>query len=145
MAITLAAAPGPEPVWCSSHYEPSAREAFHQHSFDRTWGAFDERVRLGLTRFDHEGEAGREQIEIQYLAEAYEVQASVSLRDADAADLAGNILYTLAAKNSSSGRRLALFLRLTYQAGRAFVAAVRSSRTASPRTASYQSRSMSSM
>lgn len=136
---------GEDPAWCSGHYEPSPREAFHQHSFDPAWGAFDEKVRLGLTRFDCDGQAGEERIEIQYLADITDVQGSVSLHDADAREFVGEMLHALAGKKSTSGLALVLFFRCAYEAGRAFAAAVRMSRTPSPRTASSQSRSISSV
>jgi len=134
-----------DPAWCSGHYEPSPLEAFHQHSFEPSWGDFDERIRLGLVRFDSDGRAGRERIEIQYLTEVTDVQGSVSLDDTGARQFAGSVLHALATKKSAGRSRLALFFVCLYEAGRAFIAAVRHSRTASPRTASSQSRSMRSM
>jgi hypothetical protein len=134
-----------DPRWCSRHYEPSSREAFHQHHFERTWGIHEERIRLGLTRFDCDGRPGDELIEIQYLADITDVQGSVSLRDSDASQLVGDVLGTLAMKKSASRGRLALFARCLYEAGKAFAAAVRYSRTASPRAASSHKRSISSM
>jgi hypothetical protein len=144
-ATTLLRARPVDPDWCSGHYEPSPREAFHQHSFERAWGAFDEKIRLGITRFDSDGRAGDERVEVQYLTDITEVQGSVSLTDGEATELVGDVLYVLARKRSASGSRLALLLRCAYEAGKALAAAVRSSRTSAPRTASSHSRSISAM
>lgn len=145
MGISIAMHQATDPAWCTRHYEPSDGEAFHQHRFDRTWGLHDEQVRLGLARFDGEGEHSATHVEVQYLADLTDEQGSVSLSDADAADFGGNLIYALAVKNSAGGGRLALFFRCLYAAGKAFAAAVRILRTSSPRTASSQSRSINSM
>ncbi len=134
-----------DPIWCSRHYEPTGREAFHQHNFERTWGLHDERIRLGLTRFDSDGRAGETRIEIQYLAEVTDVQGSASLRDSEVNDFVGATLSVLAMKKSAGRSGPALFFRCFYEAAKAFTAAVRYSRTCSPRTASSHSRSMSCM
>ena len=144
MAILTATPRGTDPAWCSGHYEPSAREAFHQHTFDRSWGASDEKVRLGLTRFDHNGRAGEARIEVQYLTEVTDVQGSASLTDREAREMTGDVLFTLAMKTSASRSGPALVIRCAYEAGRAFVAAVRSARASSPRTDSRRNRSISS-
>jgi hypothetical protein len=127
-----------EPPWCTGHYDLGPREAFHQRSFERRWGHYDERIGLGLTRFDHNGRPGAERIEIQY--SGADEQGSVSLSDEEAFEFAGDFLSILAMKKSASGNRLALFVRLAYEAGRAFAAAVRCLRTSSPWTAPSQSR-----
>jgi hypothetical protein len=147
MTITVDTLPTPpgEPQWCSGHYEPSTREAFHQHSFEQTWGLFDERIRLGLTRFDSDGRAGAARVEIQYLADFSEVQGSVTLPDCEAGEFAGAFLYAIAMKKSAGISLPALFLRCAYEAGRAFLAAVRISRAASSRTASSHRRSIRPM
>lgn len=142
MAVSFVA---PDPRWCTGHYEPSAREAFHQHTFDRTWGDFDEKIRLGLVRFDHDGRPGSERIEIQYLTDVTDLQGSVSLQDDQASNLAGQVICTLALKKSASGGGLALFGRCFYEAGRAFMAALSTARASSRRTASSQRRSIRSM
>jgi hypothetical protein len=145
VAVIAAPAVPAEPQWCSGHYEPSAREAFHQHSFGPLWGSFDERLRLGLTRFDSDGRTGDARVEIQYLAEVTEVQGSVSLTDDEASEMLGHIIHALAVKKSPEPGWVGLFFTCAYEAGKAFAAAVRYSRTASPRTASSQSRSIRSM
>lgn len=145
MAILTASSSGADPAWCSGHYEPSLQEAFHQHAFNHTWGTYDEKIRLGITRFDSGGHTGEARIEVQYLTEITEVQGSVSLDDVEASVLAGHLIATLSTKKSTGGAMPVLFLRCAYEAGKAFVVAFRSLRTASPRTASSQSRSIRSM
>jgi hypothetical protein len=127
-----------EPWWCTGHYEPSPGEAFHQHNLDHTWGTASEQLRLGLTRFDGNWRAGDERIEVQCLASG-DVAGAVGLTDDQARDFIGAALCALATKKRASGSTLALIARCAYEAGRAFAAAIRSSRAESPRTASSHS------
>lgn len=133
-------APPGEPLWCARHYEPSCGEAFHECDFDRTWGSFGEKLRLGLTRFDSDGQLGEARVEVQYLAAGAETEGSVSLSDEQAREFSGAVVSALAQKRRvGSSNPLALLFCCAYEAGKAFVAAVRISRADSPRTASSQS------
>lgn len=142
------AAPVPtdsEPAWCTSHYEPTTGEAFHQHDFGKAWGSGQDQVRVGLIRFDGLDALGAGQVELSYAPDGVEVAGSVSLDDGAACDLAGNVLLAVAAKKRAGTWWPALVLQCAYESVRAFAAAVRNARAGSPRTASSHSRSISSM
>lgn len=125
---------GGDPTWCSGHYEPSPGEAFHQHTLAWAWGSGDEKVRVGMSRFDSSGGAGAGRVEI-----IADVEGPITLDADEARTFAGNVLLAAAMTKRASTWRLALFVGCFYESARAFVAAVRSSRTASPRTASSHS------
>jgi hypothetical protein len=139
----VAAMAGGDPTWCSGHYEPSSGEAFHQHTLSREWGDGEEKIRVGMSRFDSLGRPGAARVEIVYAAS--DSDGSIALEVAAAEDFAGCVLLAAAINKGASAGRLALYLQCLYESGKAFAAAVRNSRTASPRTASSHSRSMSAM
>ena len=85
-----------EPHWCTEHYEPSPTEAYHQHDDARVWGNGDEKVRVGLTRYDADDRPGQTLVDIQYLADGVELTGSAALDLADAREYALAILQAVA-------------------------------------------------
>lgn len=134
-----------EPAWCSDHYEPAVGEALHQHDYRPTWGAGDEQIRVGLTRYDCRASTGQDRIDIQYLADGVTLEGSVSLSAADARAFAFAVLQATTTAERPTRSRMGLLLGCVYEFGKAFAAAVRIERARSLRTASSASRSMISL
>ncbi len=124
-----------DPRWCTTHYEPSVGESFHQHHLPGLWGVGEEHIAVGLSRFDSEQESASR---VELLCEA-----PVSLDRGQVAEFAGRLLLASALNDERAGTsRPALYLRCAYESMRAFAAAVRSVRACSPRADSSHSRSM---
>lgn len=83
------------PRWCSCHYEPSSGEALHQHDFVPVWGGTEEKVRIGLVRYDANGYAGSARIDIQYLSDGVSLDGSASLMPEEARSFALAILAAI--------------------------------------------------
>lgn len=130
------------PVWCSDHYEPTPREALHQHDFAPTWGETDEQIRVGLLRFDSANGVGPALVDIQYLPDGTTLDGSVRLTAADARAMAAMLLHAAEAAERPTRSRMGLIVTWLYSFGRAAITASRSAKAWSPRTATGSNGSM---
>jgi hypothetical protein len=112
-----------DPTWCTGHYELSCGEVLHEHDDNRTWGAGEEKVRVGLVRNDTGGIPGQERIDVQYLADGANLEGSASLDPAAAREFALTILQAVATTKRPTRSRVGLLLRCVYEFGRALIAA----------------------
>jgi hypothetical protein len=112
-----------DPAWCTGHYEPSNGEVLHEHEYHRAWGDGDEKVRVGLIRYDTDGAPGQDRVDVQYLADGANLEGSASLDSAAAREFALTIFQAVAATKRPTRSRVGLLLGCVYEFGRALIAA----------------------